>query len=242
MTQPRRQLGERLEGALDSVVDRAEEFPRPVEIGKGFLHWLGGFVNPRVRKDLVSRERVIDEVKHHWIVQIFPFLIMLVGVLLAIVWLPRVSVDAIWVPTLIVAAIFGFGAYRSLWEHMDRFVITNIRVFRVWGVFWQRRATMPTSRLLDVTVRKPFVGRIFGWGHIVLETAAQEQGIREIRFIPDPDGRDRIIQEVRTGLESQAAKPGKHSHPHRPYPTSTGPVRAATVSHHDAAPRRPPHG
>ncbi len=241
MTQPRRQLGEHVEGVLHSLADRAERFPRPLEMGRRFVHWLGGFVNPRVRQSLVSRERVIDEVPHHWIVHVIPGSIMLFALLLALFWLPRTEVKLIWVPVTMVVAIFAFGAYRSLFQHLDRFVITNIRVFRVWGVFLQRRASMPTSRLLDVTVRKPFTGRIFGWGHIVLETAAQEQGIREIRFIPHPDQRDRIIQEVRTGLEAQAAKPGRHSHPHRPYRTATGPVRVSTVSEHGAQPTQPPH-
>ena len=65
-----------------------------------------------------------------------------------------------------------------------------------------RLATMPLSRILDITVDKPFTGRIFGYGHVIFESAAQEQGLREIRFVGRPDDRDLTIQRVvqRSGL------------------------------------------
>ena len=85
---------------------------------------------------------------------------------------------------------------------MDRFVITNMRVFRVHGVLSQQLATMPLSRILDITVKKPLHGRLLGFGHFVFESAAQEQGLRDIRFVGRPDDRDLAIQRVvqRSGL------------------------------------------
>ena len=87
-------------------------------------------------------------------------------------------------------------------EHRDVFVITNMRVFLASGVFSVRIATMPITRILDITVEKPFVGRVLGYGHFVFESAAQAQGLRDIRYIGDPDARDLTIQRVvqRAGL------------------------------------------
>jgi hypothetical protein len=87
-------------------------------------------------------------------------------------------------------------------ERRDVFVVTNMRVFRASGVFSVRIATMPITRILDITVEKPLLGRLMGYGHFVFESAAQAQGLRRIRFIPDPDGRDLTIQRVvqRSGL------------------------------------------
>jgi hypothetical protein len=61
---------------------------------------------------------------------------------------------------------------------------------------------MPITRILDITVEKPFVGRLLGYGHFVFESAAQAQGLRDIRYIGDPDERDLTIQRVvqRAGL------------------------------------------
>ena len=87
-------------------------------------------------------------------------------------------------------------------ERRDVFVVTNMRVFRASGVFSVRIATMPITRILDITVEKPLIGRLMGYGHFMFESAAQAQGLRRIRFIPDPDARDLTIQRVvqRSGL------------------------------------------
>jgi hypothetical protein len=77
-----------------------------------------------------------------------------------------------------------------------------MRVFRVHGVLAQELATMPLTRILDITVAKPLIGRVLGYGHFVFESAAQEQGLRDIRYVGRPDARDLAIQRVvqRSGL------------------------------------------
>ena len=106
---------------------------------------------------------------------------------------------------LIVLLGVGLGLHAlcaTMRERRDVFVITNMRVFRASGVFSVRIATMPITRILDITVEKPLVGRLLGYGHFIFESAAQAQGLRKIRFIPDPDARDLTIQRVvqRSGL------------------------------------------
>jgi uncharacterized membrane protein YdbT with pleckstrin-like domain len=71
-----------------------------------------------------------------------------------------------------------------------------MRVFRVSGLISRRRATMPIDRILDITVDKPLPGRILGYGHFVFESAAQDQGLKEIRYVGRPDERDLTIQRV----------------------------------------------
>jgi hypothetical protein len=61
---------------------------------------------------------------------------------------------------------------------------------------------MPLSRILDISVKKPLHGRLLGFGHFMFESAAQEQGLRDIRYVGHPDQRDLVIQRVvqRSGL------------------------------------------
>ena len=87
------------------------------------------------------------------------------------------------VPFVLALALFAHAAWGTARERKDRFVITNMRVFRVHGVLSQRLATMPLHRILDITVVKPLHGRILGFGHFVFESAAQEQGLRDIRYV-----------------------------------------------------------
>ncbi|MET0928310.1 MAG: hypothetical protein ABWX74_02280, partial [Aeromicrobium sp.] len=60
-----------------------------------------------------------------------------------------------------------------------------------------KRATVPINRILDVTVERPLLGRWpFTYGHMTFESAAQEQGVRHIRYIADVDLIDHAIQKV----------------------------------------------
>lgn len=146
-------------------------------------------------------EVVIDTVRHHYIVYARPIAEAIVTLVL---WVVAVfgPIQLGWLFIVAGLAVALHAGYVALREHLDVFVITNMRVFRAQGVFSVRIATMPIARILDITVHKPLLGRILGYGHFIFESAAQEQGVRDIRFIGDPDGRDLTIQRViqRSGL------------------------------------------
>ncbi|CAA9359033.1 MAG: FIG028593: membrane protein [uncultured Nocardioidaceae bacterium] len=164
------------------------------------------FADPRISRRLLRHEHevIVDEVRHHWAAYVVPALEVGGGLLLVVVGVFS-QVDAAWLPWLVAAGLWLHAGWRALNEHMDRFVITNMRVFRVRGVLAQSSATMPLRRILDITVEKPLLGRIFGYGHFVFESAAQEQGLREIKYVARPDERDLTIQEVvqRSGLRGR---------------------------------------
>ena len=140
-------------------------------------------------------EVIIDEVTHHWICYVKPVLILLAGVALMLGSLfahPQAALFLL-VPGALLTA---WGAFKAAEIRMDVFVVTNMRVFRMTGVLSQTQATMPLSRILDITVHKPLLGRLLGYGHFTFESAAQEQGLREIHSVPRVDERDLIIQGV----------------------------------------------
>ena len=168
------------------------------------LRWLRSFVpDPEVRGHLLRDEGevIVDEVAHHWVSYIRPVLYAVLAVLL-LVWSVLAAASFGWVPFTLGWVFLAVAGYHAMGVHMDRFVVTNMRVFRVHGVFSQSLATMPLARILDITVHKPFVGRVFGYGNFVFESAAQEQGLRRIHTVARPDERDLTIQRVvqRAGL------------------------------------------
>jgi len=146
-------------------------------------------------------EHVVDLVRKHGIVYTLPAT-ELIGVvtLWAIALFGPISWG--WFFLVVSFVLGGHAVYLTARERRDVFVITNMRVFRASGVFNVKIATMPITRILDITVDKPLLGRILGYGHFVFESAAQAQGLRDIRFIGDPDERDLTIQRVvqRAGL------------------------------------------
>ncbi|TWG96820.1 putative membrane protein [Nocardioides sp. J9] len=159
--------------------------------------------DPRIGKHLLRDEGevVVDEVTHHWFAYLRPAAeAALAMVLLVGSWF--VAVEVAWFLIVLAVGLLGHAAWGGLAVLRDRFVITNMRVFRVHGVLSQSLATMPLSRILDISVKKPLHGRLLGFGHFCFESAAQEQGLRDIRYVGRPDERDLAIQRVvqRSGL------------------------------------------
>ncbi|NYH89098.1 PH domain-containing protein [Actinopolymorpha rutila] len=174
----------------------------------GPVRWVRrSFADPKIVRHLLADEGevVVDEVRHHWVVFIIPVL-ECVGALLLLGAMINLPVNLAWVPFIAALVLLAHAGARALIEHMDRFVITNMRVFRVSGVMTKKIATTPIMRILDITVDKPFVGRILGYGHFIFENAAQEQGLRIIKFVGKPDQRDLTIQRLlqRSGLRATA--------------------------------------
>jgi hypothetical protein len=149
-------------------------------------------------------ERVIDLVHHHGIVFWRPVAeVVGTGLLWLLAIVGPIKLGWLFILAGIVLAVHAL--YVTLRERRDVFVVTNMRVFRASGVFSVRIATMPITRILDITVEKPLLGRMLGYGHFIFESAAQAQGLRHIRFIGDPDARDLTIQRVvqRSGLRGR---------------------------------------
>ena len=171
------------------------------------LRWLWSLVPDQdVARHLIEDEgeEVIDEVAHHWVVYVLPVLELCIALGVFVVFLLG-PLPVGWLLILVMLALVGHAGWRALSNHMDRFVITTMRVFRVRGVLSRRTATMPISRILDTTLEEPPLGRLLGYGHFVFESAAQHQGLQEIRYVGDPNRRDLTIQRVvqRSGVRQQ---------------------------------------
>lgn len=169
------------------------------------------FFDPDVRRHLLTSEGEVveDEVRKHWVVKVWPVMRILAGVVV-LLQMPRFTEPLLIVPLLAVGLLLCVeGLYRIHAFDMDRLVITNTRVFRVHGVFSRHVATMPLARILDIAVDQPFLGTIFNYGHFVFESAAQDQGLRDIRYVPNPHGRDLTLQRViqRSGIRAMARNP-----------------------------------
>ncbi|TSD65564.1 MULTISPECIES: PH domain-containing protein [Aeromicrobium] len=166
--------------------------------------WLLRMLEQEVEHHLLDDEgeHVIDLVRKHWVVYVLPSIGGLFAVFLIYVAVAVVPVGAGWFFLLLSLGVAGWAGYIAAREYRDIFVVTNMRVFRASGVFTVKIATMPITRILDITVEKPVIGRVLGYGHFVFESAARSQGLRKIRYISDPDGRDLTIQRVvqRSGL------------------------------------------
>jgi uncharacterized membrane protein YdbT with pleckstrin-like domain len=82
-------------------------------------------------------------------------------------------------------------ALRFLWKGsewwIDRVVVTDQRMFEVSGLLTRKIASMPLAKLTDLTYKRTIVGRVFGYGDLVVETPGQEQALTHIDYLPQPD-------------------------------------------------------
>ncbi len=174
-----------------------EERRRARRRGESWLSWKRGQrVSKRLLQSTDDAEVIVDEVHHHWVVYTLPALELVA----ALVVLYTVVVSPLRdgpVLLAVAAALVAHAAWQALSVYMDVFVITDLRVFRVTGVTpltTKKQASTPLSRILDITVSQPPLGQLLGYGHFTFESAAQEQGLRDIKFVTDPMHRDKLIQ------------------------------------------------
>ena len=120
-------------------------------------------LNPDVQRHLMRErhETIVDPIiRRHWFAFVRPALEALLGLPLVIVGVFVVdAADPGGVVALVGAAICAHAAWLFLRERRESFVVTNFRVYRLHGVLDTQRASMPLSRILDITVDKPQHGR-----------------------------------------------------------------------------------
>jgi hypothetical protein len=174
---------------------------------------------------LIPGEVVHFQGHHHRIYFVGPALQVLASFLLLLVWLPQVGADAVWVPIAVCGGLGVWGWYRLLSRTRYLLVITDSRVFRIDGVYTRYEGEMPLSRVLDIAVQRPWYLTWAHCGHLVLENAAQTQGLRDIRWIAEPQQRARQIHQLRTLSEHSPARAtagyrprASHAAAHRPRP------------------------
>lgn len=161
-------------------------------------------MEPKVDKVLLvgSGEHKILEVKKHWVASIWP----LTRVLIAssfMAWATFAdlewnvaglfTINWFWLFFALGLWLGGQATWAVLQEFRDRFVITNVRVFRMSGIVATDRASIPIGRLIDVTSKKTVLGKALNYGHLIFESAAQVQGLSEITYVKDVDLREQII-------------------------------------------------
>ena len=159
-------------------------------------------LEPDVQRHLITDEgeEVVDEVHKHWAATFWWYVLMALSIPLfvAMIW----AGAFFWFPLAVGLVFLVVSMWKCHVAYMDRFVITNMRVFRIHGILNQNLATMPMARILDISMSQPPFGQIFNYGHFVFESAAQDQGLKIIRFVGHPAARDLTIQRTisRAGL------------------------------------------
>jgi membrane protein YdbS with pleckstrin-like domain len=79
----------------------------------------------------------------------------------------------------------------------DRFILTNKRVMVVSGIVTRKVAMMPLLRVTDMKYVQSPLGRMLNYGTFELESAGQDQALRKVDNLPNPNELYlRIVEEM----------------------------------------------
>ncbi|MFN3816297.1 PH domain-containing protein [Brevundimonas sp.] len=164
-----------------------------------------------LKKVLSDDEVILRITRRHWLVRVFKtmwwalaFWAMAAGA----VWLYQTNPAGddrwMWLAGLALIPLAGW-----IWEHLvwrnQMNVMTSRRIIQMEGVLNKKVSDSLLEKLNDVKTEQTFIGRIFGFGDILILTAS-EQGANHLRTIADPLGFKRAMLDAKDALDDDHAR------------------------------------
>jgi membrane protein YdbS with pleckstrin-like domain len=141
-----------------------------------------------INKYLLPREIQVATVRQHPAVLISPSAQALGGLLIAGI-VTATLVHGILATIIWVAWLLLF--LRLVWKvinwSVDYFVVTSERLLLTTGFLTRKVNMMPLSKVTDMSFKRTFPGRLLGYGEFIVESAGQDQALRNVEFIPYPE-------------------------------------------------------
>jgi hypothetical protein len=141
-----------------------------------------------INKYLLPREVQVATVRQHPAVLIAPSAQALGGLLLAGIATATVVhgvLDTIiWLAWLL---LFLRLVWKVVNWSVDYFVVTTERLLLTTGFLTRKVNMMPLTKVTDMSFKRTFPGRLLGYGEFIVESAGQDQALRNVDFIPYPE-------------------------------------------------------
>ena len=118
-----------------------------------------------MKTKLKNDEKIIMATKPHWLTLAGPFFITIVVAVLGII-LGSYGL-------LLVLIAVGFFFYKIIDRNHNLWIVTNLRVIDEYGVFSNNTKESPLDKINNVSYSQSFPGRIFGYGNVQIQTAAE---------------------------------------------------------------------
>ena len=137
-----------------------------------------------MRTELKPKEKLILELNRHWVVLLKPalfFLLFVIATFVAFGYSPKAGNYLL----LITIIPFLFLFWKILVRHFDIWAVTNFRVIDEFGVLSRNSKESPLDKINNISFNQSLMGRIFGYGSVEIQTAA-EMGATTYHLITSP--------------------------------------------------------
>ena len=133
-----------------------------------------------MKTKLKQNEKVELTIRKHWFVLLQPIL-SLVTICLIIAILIFVIKDSDFknsnyfiygITFTVIASILNL-IYKMLERNNNLWAVTNLRVIDEFGVFTNNSKETPLDKINNVSYRQPILGRIFNYGDVQIQSAAE---------------------------------------------------------------------
>jgi hypothetical protein len=143
---------------------------------------------------LDAEEKILYEVRKHWL-----YLVGLIGVILGISY---IAVMLFKTSFFVLGALFLVWYFFMDWKN-GLWIITNKRLINKNGVFTKNLMETPLEKINNVIYKKNFLGMIFNYGTVYVESAAKD-GATVMKMVPNPEEFLRKISEAKSILISDS--------------------------------------
>jgi len=135
-----------------------------------------------MKTHLKEKEKVALIIRKHWFVLLKPIFITLLILIISFA-----AYGSEYDTYLFVLA--GLTILRFIYKILDRrnnlWAVTNLRIIDEYGVFSNNSKETPLDKINNVSFRQPFWGRIFNYGNVQIQSAA-ELGSTNIKMVERP--------------------------------------------------------
>jgi uncharacterized membrane protein YdbT with pleckstrin-like domain len=152
-----------------------------------------------MRTKLKNSEEIMLLTKKHWLpILIYPICLMIVATVLAI----KVAFLNRYFSYLVLSTVF-FLLYKILERNYNTWIVSNLRVIEETGIFTRITMECPLDKINNVSYSQNIWGRIFGFGNVVIQTAAQH-GATVYYNVEHPQ----LLKETITTMQEEFRKSG----------------------------------
>jgi len=150
-----------------------------------------------MKTQLKPDEALILETKPHWFTLALPFLITLTGSIISY------FLGYYGIITVFILLVYFF--YKLKQRTNNLWAVTNLRIVDEYGVFLNNSKESPLEKINNVSYFQSFWGRLFGYGDVQIQTAA-EIGSTFYSFVENPKELKDTITQMQEAYKYQQIK------------------------------------
>jgi uncharacterized membrane protein YdbT with pleckstrin-like domain len=118
-----------------------------------------------MRTKLKQDENVVLVIRPHWILLFWPVLLTVAAIVAGIL----IGDYGYIIPVIFVC----YAGYKILERNRNLWAVTDLRIIDEFGVFTLNSKESPLDKINNVSYNQTFWGRIFGYGNVQIQTAAE---------------------------------------------------------------------